>query len=133
MFFNNLKRNFKKKVFLGHPSLQQQSAWHICENLANNAKHTIGNINVEISNNSRFKYDGVEIVLDFKSPRGSTLISRKVRIDDYIDPYKEKLFLDVPIGYIDFDVTNLEIHVADANMIGYVKTVEKAKKLYRQL
>ena len=95
---------------------------------ANNAKHTIGNINVEISNNSRFKYDGVEIVLDFKSPRGSTLISRKVRIDDYIDPYKEKLFLDIPVGYIDFDVTNLEIHVADANMIGYVKTVEKAKK-----
>ena len=36
--------------------------------------------------------------------------------------------MDIPVGYIDFDVTNLEIHVADANMIGYVKTVEKAKK-----
>ena len=57
---------------------------------ANSAKHTIGNINVEISNGSRFKYDSVEIVLDFKTPRGATLISRKVRIDDHIDPYKEK-------------------------------------------
>ncbi|MEE2701996.1 MAG: hypothetical protein VYB18_03040 [Thermodesulfobacteriota bacterium] len=95
---------------------------------ANSAKHTIGNINVEISNGSRFKYDSVEIVLDFKTPRGTTLISRKVRINDYIDPYKEKLFLNVPIGYVDFDVTNLEIRVTNANMIGYVKTVEKAKK-----
>jgi len=48
MFFNNLKRNFKKKVFLGHPSLQQQSTWHICENLANNAKYT-GGIIVKVS------------------------------------------------------------------------------------
>ena len=36
-----LKRNFKKS-FLGHPSLQQQSTWHICENLAHSAKYTGG-------------------------------------------------------------------------------------------
>ena len=28
------------RVFLGHPSLQKQSTWRICENLANNAKYT---------------------------------------------------------------------------------------------
>ena len=34
-FFNNLKRNLKKKVFLGHPSLQQQSTCENCENFDN--------------------------------------------------------------------------------------------------
>ena len=94
----------------------------------NNAQGTIGTINIDISNNSRFKYNSIKINLNFKTSQGSTLISKKVQIDGEIDSYREQVFSNVSIGYIDYDTENLEVYVVDANMIGYVKIIEKSKQ-----
>jgi len=88
-------------------------------------QHTIGVLDIDISNNSRFKYNDIEVILNFQTPSGNTLISKTVKIDGEIGSYKEKTFSNISIGYIDYDIKNLEVYIVDANMIGYVKTIRK--------
>ena len=75
--------------------------------------------------NENIKYNDIEVILNFQTPSGNTLISKTVKIDGEIGSYKEKTFSNISIGYIDYDIKNLEVYIVDANMIGYVTTIRK--------
>tara|TARA_B100000686_G_scaffold352819_1_gene456109 strand:- start:2567 stop:4057 length:1491 start_codon:yes stop_codon:yes gene_type:complete len=94
----------------------------------NDAKHSVGTINIEITNNSRFKYNEIEIYVNYKTTRGNLLTRDKVIIKDYIDPYSKKTFSDVKVGYIQYETENVNVSLENANMIGSIKPVNQSRQ-----
>ncbi|MEE2975003.1 MAG: hypothetical protein VX343_00895 [Thermodesulfobacteriota bacterium] len=95
----------------------------------NNAKYSMGSINLDLANNSRFKYNEIEIFVNYKTSRGNMLTRDRVVIKDDIEPYSQKTFNNIQIGYIQYETGNVHVTIENASMIGSIqpKRITKSK------
>ena len=95
--------------------------------IINKSKNTIGLINIDLTNRSRFKYENIVLSVGFENKSGNTFTSKKIRIKDILLPYSTKNFINAEFGLVDNDFAKINLAILSADMIGSVKEVKKSK------
>ncbi|NSX00873.1 hypothetical protein CL640_003740 [bacterium] len=91
----------------------------------NKSKNTIGLININLSNNSRYEYSDIAIIVGFMNSAGSTITSKKIKINDTISPYSSKVFSSVNFGIIENNFDALSLSISSAEMISSVQKIKR--------
>ena len=95
--------------------------------IINKSKNTIGLINIELRNRSRFKYENIVLSVGFENKSGNTFTSKKIRIKDILLPYSTKNFINAEFGLVDNDFAKINLAILSADMIGSIKEAKKSK------
>ena len=91
----------------------------------NKSKNTIGLININLSNNSRYEYNDIVIIVGFMNSAGNTITSKKIKINDTISPYSSKVFSSVNFGIIENNFYALSLAISSAEMISSVQKIKR--------
>ena len=86
--------------------------------IINKSKNTIGLINIDLTNRSRFKYENIVLSVGFENKSGNTFTSKKIRIKDILLPYSTKNFINAEFGLVDNDFAKINLAILSADMIG---------------
>ena len=93
--------------------------------VVNRSKNTIGLMNINLTNDSRYKYEDIVLLVGFINKSGNTFTTKKIKIKDILLPYSSKIFSNTKFGMVDNDFENLSLSILSATMIGSVKETKK--------
>lgn len=96
--------------------------------LTNTVKNTIGLMDIDFTNNSRFEYKDIVLLVGFENESGNTTTQKKIKIKKLIQPYSSQRLSNIEFGLIDNDFSNLRLSVLSAKMISEVTEITKKVK-----
>ncbi|MBT3475561.1 hypothetical protein HN460_01315 [bacterium] len=100
--------------------------------ILNKNKNTMGLMNINLSNNSRYEYKDIALIVGFVNSSGSTTTSKKIKIKDTINPYSSRLFSSVNFGIIDNNFDTISLSISSAEMISSVQEINRDDSIKKE-
>jgi len=95
-------------------------------NVTNSVRNTIGKVDINLSNTSRYQYKDIVVSVQFVTSSGNTITSKKIKINDSIQAYTQKTLSNNEFGLIDNEFDNFRLSILSATMVDSVSQPPKA-------